>query len=296
MISVINLLLAPFCVCLILTGIHVYLGIHVLSRGVVFVDLALAQIAALGATIAFLMDLPHDSPYTYLIGVGFTLVGAALFSLTRGVEKRKVPQESIIGVTYAISSALIIILVDRASHGAEHIKGMLVGNILWVTWPEVLTTFGLYGVVSFVHYKFRDRFLMVSFAPEEAASKGYSLKLWDLLFYASFGIVITSSVKIAGVLMVFAYLVVPSIIGMLFQSSIKGRLAVGWSVGFVGSVVGLSLSYVLDLPTGASLVVFFGLMLVVAGFVRFALDKSRAVQERVRFGLKNTPLDLREPA
>lgn len=269
-------LLAPFCVCLILTGIHVYLGIHVLSRGVVFVDLALAQIAALGATIGFLMGFSHEGPASYLTSLGFTLVGAFLFAATRNVEKRKVPQEAIIGVSYAISSAAIILLLDRASHGAEEIKSMLVGSILWVTWPEVATTFVLYSLISVFHYLFRERFLLITMNPAEAERRGMNLKLWDLLFYSTFGIVITSSVKIAGVLLVFSYLVIPSIIGMLFCQTIRGRLTLGWAVGFLASVLGLSGSYLMDFPTGASLVVFFGICLLVAGVVRFALDRRCA--------------------
>ena len=268
MISFLQLMLRPFIACLILTGIHAYLGLHVIEREVIFVDLALAQIAALGATIAFLVGLPHEGFSTYLVSLGFTLFGAVVFSLTRNVEKRRVPQEAIIGVTYAISSALIIILIDRSSHGAEHIKDMLVGNILWVTWPEVLTTFGLYSVISLLHYVYRDRFLMITLDPAAAERKGYSLKLWDMLFYASFGLVITSSVKIAGVLLVFSFLVVPSIIGMLFSQTIRGRLAIGWSVGFLASVLGLTGSYLLDLPTGACLVVLFGVILLISGGVR----------------------------
>ena len=266
--EVIQFLMAPFCICLILTGIHVYLGIHVISRGVIFVDLALAQIAALGATVAFLCGLPHEGGATYFVSLAFTLLGAAVFATTRNVEKRKVPQEAIIGVTYAISSAAIILLMDKSSHGAEHIKDMLVGNILWVTWPEVLMTLGLYSLISIFHFKFRKQFLLISLNPEEAKRKKYSLKLWDMLFYSSFGFVITSSVKVAGVLLVFSYLVVPSVIGMLFSRTIRGRLMIGWSVGFLASVFGLTASYFFDLPTGACLVVLFGILLFLAGLIR----------------------------
>ncbi len=266
--EVIQFLMAPFCICLILTGIHVYLGIHVISRGVIFVDLALAQIADLGATVAFLCGLPHEGGATYFVSLAFTLLGAAVFAMTRNVEKRKVPQEAIIGVTYAISSAAIILLMDKSSHGAEHIKDMLVGNILWVTWPEVLMTLGLYSLISIFHFKFRKQFLLISLNPEEAKRKKYSLKLWDMLFYSSFGFVITSSVKVAGVLLVFSYLVVPSVIGMLFSRTIRGRLMIGWGVGFLASVFGLTASYFFDLPTGACLVVLFGILLFLAGLIR----------------------------
>jgi zinc/manganese transport system permease protein len=180
----------------------------------------------------------------------------------------------VIGVTYAFSSALIVILVDRwASHGAEEIKEMLVGNILWVTWAETLTTFTLYTLISLFHYAFRKQFLLVTLDPAKAEAEGYSLKLWDLLFYGTFGIVITSSVKIAGVLLVFSYLVIPSIIGMLFCQSIRSRLFLGWGVGFLVSVLGLYLSYILDLPTGAALVVLFGIILVLAGVIRLLIKK-----------------------
>ena len=236
-----------------------------------FRSLALAQIAALGATAAFLMGLPHEGGATYFVSLDFTLMGAAVFAATRNVEKRRIPQEAIIGVTYAISSAAIIILTDKSSHGAEHIKDMLVGNILWVTWPEVLTTLALYSIISIFHYRFRKQFLLISLNPEEAKKQKLSLKLWDLLFYSSFGFVITSSVKVAGVLLVFSYLVVPSIIGMLFSHSVKGRLAIGWTVGFLASIIGLTASYVFDLPTGACLVVLFGLLLLFSGVMRWFL-------------------------
>jgi len=267
-------LLPPFCICLILTGIHVYLGIHVLSRGVIFVDLALAQIAALGATFAFLIGFSHDSWATYLVSLSFTIGGAAIFSLTRNVEKRKVPQEAIIGVTYAVSSALVVILVDRASHGAEHIKELLIGNILWVTWPDVAATFFLYLLIALFHYWFRERFLLITLDPSQAQQRGHSLKLWDLLFYGTFGLVITSSVKIAGVLLVFSYLVVPSIIGMLFGDTIRTRLLLGWAAGFTVSVLGLILSFLLDLPTGASLVVLFGGILILAGMIKWLFERA----------------------
>lgn len=267
--QVVQFLLPAFCICLILTGIHVYLGIHVLSRGVIFVDLALAQIAALGATVAFLIGLPHEGGVTYFVSLAFTLIGAALFAATRNVEKRRIPQEAIIGVTYAISSAAIIILTDKSSHGAEHIKDMLVGNILWVSWQDVLTTLCLYSVISVFHYKYRKQFFLLSLEPEKAKTQKLSLKFWDLLFYSSFGFVITSSVKVAGVLLVFSYLVVPSIIGMLFSTTIKGRLGIGWSVGFLASVFGLTASYIFDLPTGACLVVLFGILLLIAGAIRW---------------------------
>lgn len=260
--DMITYMAAPFAVCLVLTGIHTYLGTHVLARGVIFVDLALAQIAALGTTAAFLMGYAVESAAAYWVSLAFTFVGAAVFSLSRKDEDR-VPQEAIIGITYVVASALAILAVDRAPHGAEHIKYLLVGSVLWVTWTEVLKTAGIYALVGLFHYIYRDRFIKISNDPEGARAEGLNLALWDFLFYASFGFVITSSVRIAGVLLVFSFLIVPSVISALFTRSLTARLIIGWTLGFLVSAVGSVLSFTLDLPTGAAIVVTFGGALLV---------------------------------
>ena len=260
--DLITYMAAPFAVCLVLTGIHTYLGTHVLARGVIFVDLALAQIAALGTTMAFLLGFAVVSSQSYWISLLFTFVGAAVFSFSR-LDEEHVPQEAIIGITYVVASAIAILAVDRAPHGAEHIKYLLVGSILWVTWPEVLKTAVIYALIGLFHWRFRDKFTLISNDPDEARSRGLNLKLWDFLFYASFGFVITSSVRIAGVLLVFSFLIVPSVISALFTRSLSSRLIIGWSLGFLVSAVGSALSFTLDLPTGATIVVTFGAALLV---------------------------------
>ena len=261
MSEMITYMAAPFAVCLVLTGIHTYLGTHVLARGVIFVDLALAQIAALGTTAAFLMGWPVESAGSYWISLAFTFVGAAVFSFSR-VDERYVPQEAIIGITYVVASALAVLAVDRAPHGAEHIKYLLVGSVLWVTWPQVLKTALIYAVIGIFHWFFRERFILISNAPEAAEDHGWNLRLWDFLFYASFGFVITSSVRIAGVLLVFSFLIVPAVISALFTRRLSARLFIGWGIGFLVSAVGTGLSYTLDLPTGATVVVTFGAALL----------------------------------
>ena len=272
--DMITYMAAPFAVCLVLTGIHTYLGTHVLARGVIFVDLALAQIAALGTTAAFLMGYAVESAAAYWISLAFTFVGAAVFSLSRKDEDR-VPQEAIIGITYVVASALAILAVDRAPHGAEHIKYLLVGSVLWVTWTEVLKTAVIYALVGLFHYIYRDRFIKISNDPEGARAEGLNLQLWDFLFYASFGFVITSSVRIAGVLLVFSFLIVPSVISALFTRSLTSRLIIGWTLGFLVSAAGSVLSFTLDLPTGAAIVVTFGAALLV---VRMLVPFWRQVQ------------------
>src|SRR5438309_4269964 len=273
-----SFLLAPFIASLILTGIHAYLGVHVVERGVIFVDLSLAQIAALGATIAILLPVsggdPH-APVVYWISLGFTFIGAAIFSTIRARHAR-IPQEAIIGICYAVASAGAILAMSKATSESKHLKDMLVGNILAVSWPEVGKTAILYGAIGAFHYIFRHKFLAISLDPKRAEAEGIPIRVWDFLFYASFGFVVTSSVAIAGVLLVFCYLIVPSVAAMLYADTIGRRLAIGWSMGTVVSALGVYLSLKLDLPTGATIVCTFGLVLIVMAAVRPLVQRTGA--------------------
>src|ERR1043166_492074 len=202
--SMIAFLAPPFVASLILTGIHAYLGVHVVERGVIFVDLSLAQIAALGTTIAYLVGYELHSTMSYFWSLGFTILGAAIFAFTRVHRETRIPQEAIIGIVYAVSAAAAILAMSKAPEGTEHLKDMLVGNILTVSKHTVAETAGLYALVGIFHWIFRKKFLAIS--PGEQIPR---IKLWDFLFYTSFGFVVTSSVAIAGVLLVFSYLIVP---------------------------------------------------------------------------------------
>jgi zinc/manganese transport system permease protein len=260
----------PFVASLILTGIHAYLGVHVVQRGVIFVDLSLAQIAALGATIALLLPVSGGdahAPVVYWISLAFTFVGAFVFSMIRS-HRAHIPQEAIIGICYAVASAASILAMSKATSESEHLKDMLVGNILAVSWGDVQKTAALYGVVGAFHYICRDKFLAISVDARAAEARGLSIRLWDFLFYASFGFVVTSSVSIAGVLLVFCYLIVPSVASMLYADSIGRRLAIGWTMGTIVSALGVYLSLVLDLPTGATIVCTFGLVLIAMALVK----------------------------
>jgi len=255
-------LLLPFLAGLILTGIHAYLGVHVVERGVIFVDLSLAQIAALGTTAAYLAGHDLHDPVTYFWSLGFTLFGAAIFAMTRVHRETRIPQEAIIGIVYAVSAAAAILAMSKAPEGTEHLKDMLVGNILTVSQREVIVTGVVYSLVGLFHYVFRKKFLAISLGQEVP-----NLRLWDFLFYSSFGFVVTSSVAIAGVLLVFSYLIVPSVAAMLFAQSIGKRLAIGWSMGAIVSAAGILLSFHYDLPTGATIVCTFGAALLVLAVV-----------------------------
>jgi len=260
--------LAPAIVAsLIIAGIHAYLGLHVVERGVIFVDLSLAQIASLGAALAVWQGYDAHGPAIYWMSLGFTLIGAVIFAVIKGHEAR-IPQEAIIGISYAVASAAVILLLSKATGEAEHLRDMLVGNILSVQWPEVWLTGGIYVVLGLFHYVFRKRFLEISMDAQAAAAKGVSVRFWDFLFYASFGFVVTRSVAIAGVLLVFCYLIVPSVGGMLFSERIGPRLAIGWVMGTIVSMLGMYFSVQFDLPTGATIVCTFGLALAAMALVR----------------------------
>ncbi len=271
--------LAPcFVASLVIAGIHAYLGIHVVERGVIFVDLSLAQIAAFGATIALLMPWSGDDPHgnaVYWTSLAFTFLGAAIFATIRS-RRARIPQEAIIGISYAVASAATILAMSKSTHESEHLKDMLVGNILAVSWTEVWQTALLYVVIGAFHVIFRKRFLAISLNHEGIEREGVSLRFWDFLFYASFGFVVTRSVSIAGVLLVFCYLIVPSVAAMLYADRLSTRLAIGWGMGTVVSALGVYLSLLLDLPTGATIVCTFGLVLIIMAAVRPLIQPSRA--------------------
>ncbi len=272
-------LLPPFIASLILTGIHAYLGVHVVERGVIFVDLSLAQIAALGTTIAVLYGIEPHGDAAYVVSLVFTFIGAAVFSTIRG-RRVRIPQEAIIGICYAVASAAAILAMSKSTQQTEHLKEMLVGNILTVTWVEVAKTAVLYGAVGLFHFIFRRKFLLISMHPEQAEREGISIRWWDFLFYASFGFVVTSSVAIAGVLLVFCYLIVPSVGAMLYASRVGPRLAIGWTMGTLVSALGVYLSLKIDLPTGATIVCTFGVVLIAMAVVRLLLPALRRNQAR----------------
>ena len=273
--EVLTFLAAPFVASLILTGILAYLGVHVVERGVIFVDIALAQIAALGTTVAILFGMDVHGLGAFGTSLSFTFFGAIVFSTVRS-RSRRIPQEAIIGVAYAVASAASILAMSKAIGETEHLNRMLVGSLLVVSWPEVGTTAIVCAVIGIFHYLFRRNFLLISTNPEQAEAQGISLRWWDFLFYISFGIVVTSAVAIAGVLLVFCYLIVPSVGAILFADTVGRRLAIGWTMGTLVSVLGIYLSLKIDLPTGATIVCTFGAVLVLMAAARALFFPSRS--------------------
>ena len=257
---------------LLLSAVFAYFGLHIVRRGVIFVDLALAQVAAMGSTVAFLLGYPLEGLGAQLFSLVFAFVGAAVFTLTRAREEA-VPQEAIIGIVYAFAAAATVLLVDKAPHGAEHIKYLLVGNILWITWRTIAQLLAVIVVTGAVHFFFRRYFLLVSFDPEKAREEGISVRFWDLLFYLSLAWVVTTSVQTAGVLLIFSFLIVPAVCGLFWSGGFAGSLGIGWLVGAGVSLAGSFLSYRWDLPTGATIICMFGMTLLLMAVMRKVLSR-----------------------
>lgn len=262
-------MLAPFVACMLLVAIHSYLGLHVIAREVIFVDLALAQMAALGTVTGLLFGIRPGADTNYFFAFGFVALGALVFALTRTASRGRVPQEAIIGIVYVVATAAALLLADRAPQGAEAIREILVGSIIWVTWPTILRHLAIpYLILGAFHFLLRKRFLTISFHPEEAERAGWHIRWWDFLFYLSFGAVIIFAVPIGGVLMVFTFLVVPAAIAFLFTRDMRRLAALSWASGALASLAGLWFSYRFDLPTGPMIVCTYGALLVLAGLAR----------------------------
>ena len=270
--------------CVLLPWLLVYLGLHVVQRGIIFIDIAMAQMASLGICVAILFRLNLESWTTFTIALGFTLIGAAIFSVT-GKRASQIPQEAVIGIAYVVAAAAAVLLLSRAAEGDEEIKNMLIGNILLVTPREVWERFALFAAVGVFHFVFRRNFLLVSFDRDGAYRKGLRVRWWDFFFYAVFGLVVTSFVRVAGVLLVFSYLIVPAVCGINLARRTANRLLIGWFIALVGGVAGLFLSYWWDLPSGAAIVCTFGALLVLISLValcRNRLQRAASKSDHVR--------------
>jgi zinc/manganese transport system permease protein len=272
-----SLLVWPFVATVVIVAIHAYLGLHVVEREVIFVDLSLAQMAALGIAMATLPVLGAHEPqslFSYALAFVFAVLGAAIFALTRS-ESRRIPQEAIIGVVYAVSAAAVVLALNSSPHGGEHIKNILIGNLLAVTAQDVLRLAALYAAIGALHWVWRAPFLLISADPAAARARGLAIRAWDFLFYVLFAIVVTNSVGVAGVLLVFSYLIVPAVAAKLFAERFAARLAIAWSIGIAASAIGLWLSAARDVPPGATIVVVLGLMLLATGFLRRRASGAR---------------------
>ena len=272
-------MLPPFAACLTLIGIHGYFGIHVLKRGIIFIDIAMAQIAALGVTFAFIFKIDPESSWTYLLSLIFVLIAAYIFSTLR-CKNPKICIEAIIGISYAVATTAAVILIDKAAGSDEHVKDMIIGSILWVKWADIIKSFVVYAIIGFIHYYFRDKFIPLSENYEQAIQKGVKVRLWDFIFYLTLGIVVMHSVRIGGILIVFSFLIIPSSISALFSNKWFPRILSGWIIGTIVSIIGLYLSWKFDVPSGPAVVLFLGLFLVITVIFR-SIGKTKNIEGSV---------------
>jgi zinc/manganese transport system permease protein len=260
-----ELMLFPLLACLLLPGMLVYLGVHIVRREIIFVDLALAQVAALGTSVCLMLGHDAHDIHTYFWSLGFTFLGAFIFAITRNHGTHRVPQEALIGIIYVVAAAASVLVLDRSTAGNEELKKTLVGDVLTVTWPQVWKTFLLYCGIAVVHFIFRKQFFLLSFEPARAKAAGMSIRWWDFLFYALFGLVVTSFVQIGGVLLVFSYLIVPAVCAALLTTRLRAMLLIGWLVATLGGIAGLFASWHFNFPTGAAIVCVLGAALLLTG-------------------------------
>jgi len=278
--TAIIIMFAPFVACLTLVGIHGYFGIHVLKREIIFIDIAMAQIAALGGTISMLLPVDVSSAWgivsytahgggaiAYLLSLVLVFFAAAVFTLLKS-EKLYVSIEALIGITFAAATTGAVILIDKGAGGDVHVHDMLVGSILWVKWDQILKSFIVYSIIGALHYKFRDKILPISEDYQKAKEKGINVKLWDFFFYFTLGIVVIHSVKIGWILVVFAFLIIPASISVLFSQNWSTRITIGWIVGTIVSTLGMYFSWKLDVPSGPSVILFLGVFLLFAVIIK----------------------------
>jgi zinc/manganese transport system permease protein len=275
-VSGFELMLPPFVACMMLVAIHGYFGLHVIARGVIFVDLALAQMAALGATTGLLFNIMPDSRLAHGFAIGAVAAGAAILAATRVHHRTRVPQEAIIGIVYVVASAAAILVADKAPRGADVIKDILVGTLLWITWPTILRDAVAYALIGAALFALHRRLWAISFTPQEAGTRALRVRWWDFLFYLLFGITVTFSVPIAGVLLVFTFLVVPAVMAFMFAERPSAMMGIAWLTGMLACTSGLALSFVYDLPTGPLVVCTFGAVLLGAALVRKILKGTVA--------------------
>ncbi len=271
-----DLMLTPLAAGLVIVAINAYFGLHVIGRGVIFVDLAFAQIAALGTTLGLLLGMPHGGLGSLGMGIGATLSGALLFSFSR-LRGSLVPQEAIIGITYVVASAAVILLSSFSADGAEHITETLTGTLIWVGWPEVIRMAVIYAVLGIIHYIFRKPLLATSFDSDRVERQ----RGWDFVFYVTFGLAIAFSVPIAGVLVVFSTLVIPAAVALLLTDRFMKALLIAWVTGALALVAGIGASFAWDVTTGPLIVVTFGAALVVGLVLRAVIGKPEGTRVRL---------------
>lgn len=262
----IGFILPPLVACVLIVLINVYFGIHVIKREIIFIDIALASIAALGSAtgiVLFHMDHEAHGFWPYIFSLGFISIASFAFTILRH-KKIAIPLEAIIGIAYAVATTLTVIILDKGAGGDVHVHDMLVGSILWVSWLQVLKLAVTVALVGIFHIIFRKRFIMITDDFQNACRKLKNPRMWDFLFYFTFGLVVVEAVSMAGILTVFAFLILPASLSAFISGGWIAKLIAGWSAGIVASFIGLLLSLKLDVPSAPVIIVLLGILLVVS--------------------------------
>jgi len=271
----IQVLALPFLLCVALLAIFSYVGIHVLKREVIFIDIALAQFAAVGAIIAHMAFHAHvGSVMSFVASYALVLAVGGLYALARRWIDQ-LPVEAVIGVSYAVAAAGALFLVGVAPGGHIHVQQMLAGSILWVTWNDVLVCVGAFSLAGLLFWLFREPLGAVSEDYEGAVRSGVRVVFWDFIFYALCGLVITLAVRVAGVVLVFSFLIIPATISAVFSSGWGARLLIAWGAGAVASLLGLLFAYKFDFSVGSSVAALCGLELLLAGV--YSVQRPRGI-------------------
>ena len=267
MAEMLSFMAVPFAACIVLLGIHCYFGLHILNREIIFIDIAMAQVAAMGGLLSILLGGQHQDTGAHWLALGMIALAAALFTATK-TSSRKIPQEAVIGIVYAVAATGSLLLAVKVPGGGEHLHEALDGSILWTEWTDLMHTTWVYALVGLFHWIFRKKFIRLSFDLPGARAAGMKIRHWDFLFYFSLGWVLVHSVEIGGVLLVFAILVLPASISSLLAERLGVRIFIGWSVGAASCALALFLSWKLDLPSGPAVICVLGAALLLTGVAR----------------------------
>lgn len=274
MIDNLIFLSAPIAACILMAGILSYFGNHILSRGLIFIDIAVAQIAALGTMIGLLIGFAEGSLIVQLSSYIFTLIIISVFALTK-FKKQIILQEAIIGIIYCLGLGLALLLAEKIPGASNYITKTITGNILWVTWKQVLYSFILFLIIAIIHFVFRRKFLQISDAADGMPFSLNKVRLYELIFYITFGIVIVKSVPIAGIFLVFILLIAPTAAATLFTQNWKKRFIWSWIIGIIGSLSGIYFSYTLNISNGPAIVCVLGILVFILAFVRLVSNGKK---------------------
>lgn len=278
MIENIIFLAAPITISILMAGMLGYFGNHILSRGIIFIDIALAQIAALGTMIGLLLGFAEESGYIQGISLVFTIVIVSIFALTK-FEKQRIPQEAIIGIIYGLGLGIAMLLAEKIPGGSNYISKTITGNILWVTWGQVLSCFIIFVIIGIIHICLGKYFLNISKSPKELPYSINKVRAFELIFYITFAIIIVKAVPVAGIFMVFILLIAPTAAVTLFTQNWKARFIWSWIIGVIGSLLGIYLSYEFNISNGPAIVCLLGIFVFIFAFAKLLSKNNKAISK-----------------